>query len=105
MEITTQNQREIDLKFIGENLYVLRSRTQEFFSEQGRGALIIDHSLSGKPDPAAHYVPAPNLPEGNKDTRRMVQNYLPGAQFIIVLIKPGQLETSYQIDASSGSAV
>jgi hypothetical protein len=88
--------RQTDLNWIAENLAVLSSKTESLYREHGKGALLIDHNKAGT-EPNWHYLPAAELPREDGDTQRMVQRYDPEAQFVIVLLKSGDRQSSYQV--------
>ena len=90
-----QTDMQTDLNWIAENLDLLLLGGATFFEEHGRGAMVIDHSKSGVPDPPVHYVrdTEPNLPSY---TKRMLREYDPTTQAVVTMLKQGR-EDTYRI--------
>ena len=93
--------RDIDLKWINENLATLTLFARTNYQTVGRGVLVIDHSESGKTDPPVDYLPLLDLPADDEDTRRMVREYDPSEELIVLLMKPDDLVSSYRLTGAA----
>lgn len=93
-------QREADLDWIGEILPILWPLAQAQFKAYGRGAVVIDTTsvpLEGAGHPIM-YCPASLINEtGSEDERRMVAQYDPNKELLVILIKQGYTVSTYRL--------
>ncbi len=93
--------REDDKAWIHENLHVFWPLGRELFREHGRGAFVVDTTFQPRPD-AGHpfsYFPKEQLDKDDTDVMRMVREYKPAAEFVIVLLKQQERQSSYRVRA------
>jgi hypothetical protein len=94
-----QAERGADLTWISENLHVLWPLARQAYDEIGRGAVVVDTTLSlaGFGHPFG-YFPREMVEEyGNKDTLRMVLEYNPSWEMVTVLLKTENRSSSYRV--------
>ncbi len=97
--------RSRDLLWIQENYEIFWKAASEAFTDQGRGALYVDTTKrpTGKGNPFA-YFPQKTVEElEDKDVMRMVKNYDPHTEMVIVLIKSQERTSAYQIQLQKKS--
>jgi hypothetical protein len=94
-----QRERVLDQKWIAENLYVFEPAAQTAFAEQGRGALLVDTTVSpeGKGHPFKYASQAYIDEHGSEDDQRMVREYDPEREFVLVMLKPGDQVSTYRV--------
>ena len=97
-----RQERESDLAWIVANLDQFSVTAKRAFIEAGRCAIFVDTTIQLAPD-AAHpygYVLQVQIEEAaNDDTKRMVKEYDPLREFVVVLLKPGDRVSTYRISA------
>ena len=97
-------ERESDLGWIRENLDVFWTVSGLAFEDAGRGAIYVDTTIEPIPG-AGHpfgYFPQEQAQElYNDDTRRMVSEYDPTHELVLVLLKPYGHTSTYRIRAAS----
>ena len=92
----------LDLDWIKENLESLSRYAASEYRSKGRGALLIDHSLPRVADPRVYYIPESELPErDDPETKRMVEEYVPRKELVVVIMKPHNQASSYRVAASA----
>ncbi len=98
-----QKERAGDLAWIGENVHVFWPAAQQGFQESGRGALFIDTTTlvrheKGTSHPFV-YLPEKAIEEKESlaDALRMVHAYDPSWEFVSVLLKPQNRESTFRI--------
>jgi hypothetical protein len=93
-------ERQIDLDHIGEKLDQFRATAMSAFVASGRGAIFVDTTFEPSPG-AGHpfaYLAQEQVDEiGHEDTKRMVTDYDPVQELVVVLLKPGDRISTYRI--------
>jgi len=95
-------ERQSDLDWIAENLDVFRTAARVALKDAGRGAIVVD--TASRPIPGAGclfgYFPQQQVEEdGSQDTMRMVAEYDPTHELILVLLKSGSRTSTYRVQA------
>ena len=95
---TTKHDRDLDLRWIGDNIGVIGSSAVEGYAKHGRGAFFADHTKDGVV-PLVVYVPQSSgkLLDDDPDAARMVRDYNPETEFVIVIVKRGDRASSYRV--------
>ena len=85
-----RQERQADLGWIAENLDVFSAIASVAFENSGRGAIVVDTTSQAMPG-AGHpfgYFSQDQIEElGDEDTSRMVTEYEPAQEFVVVLLK------------------
>ena len=92
-------ERQSDMDWIGENFHIFWPAATAAFAEQGRGAIVIDTTSrpTGKGNPFA-YIPQEIVDQrDDEDIKRMVREYDPGQEFVVVLLKSGERTSTYRV--------
>lgn len=101
-----RRERQRDLDWIADNFHVFSPAAAAAFREQGRGALVVD--TTQRPTGAGHpfgYFPQEFLADkGDEDVNRMVREYEPTNEFVVVMLKPNDRMSSYRVQALTRSA-
>ena len=94
-----KRERNRDLEWIGDNLHIFWPAAQSALKEQGPGAVVVD--ITSRPTGEGHpfgYFPKEVLDElGDEDTRRMVQEYNPENEFVVLLLKSNDRTSTYRV--------
>jgi hypothetical protein len=93
-------ERQIDLDHIGEKLDQFRATAMSAFVASGRGAIFVDTTFEPSPG-AGHpfaYLAQEQVDEiGHEDTKRLVTEYDPVQELVVVLLKPGDRISTYRV--------
>ena len=93
-------EREADLGWIAENLDVFSAVASAAFEDEGRGAIVVDTTSQAMPS-AGHpfgYFSQEQIEElGDEDTSRMVAEYEPAQEFVVVLLKRDDHVSTYRV--------
>lgn len=95
-----QEQREADFAWIRENLPIFTIASQVAYEGSGRGALVVDTTVQPVPGighPFAYFTETQIAEHGDEDTQRMVEDYDPEQEFIIVLLKEEGRSSTYRV--------
>jgi len=95
-----QRERGRDMRWIGENLHILWPAATAAFKEQGRGALVVDTTLQpvpGRGNPFAYFSQVDLEPRHDEDINRMVREYGPEKEFVVVLLKSVERTSAYRV--------
>jgi hypothetical protein len=95
-----ERERAGDLNWIMENVDVFWPAAQLGFEELGRGALVVDITrlpVEGGGHPFGYFPQQMFEQEGDQDTRRLVREYEPHAEFVTVLFKTRDRVSSYRL--------
>jgi hypothetical protein len=88
-----------DLGWIAENLHIFWPAAEASFKESGRGAIVVD--TTSRPTREGNpfgYFPQEKLEEeDDEDIHRMVREYDPEREFVIVLIKSENRTSTYRV--------
>ena len=86
-------ERQRDMEWIGENLLIFGPVAAAAFDEEGRGAIVVD--ITSRPTGQGHpfgYVLQAEVEElDDEDIRRMVREYDPDHEFVVVMLGMGIL--------------
>jgi hypothetical protein len=95
-----RRERQADLGWIAENLDVFSAIASVAFENSGRGAIVVDTTSQAMPG-AGHpfgYFSQEQIEElGDEDTSRMVTEYEPAQEFVVVLLKPKDRASTYRV--------
>ena len=95
-------ERRHDLAWIDENVEIFWVAATAAFAESGRGAIVVDTTTQPTPD-AGHpfgYLSREQLEQdGDKDTKRMLSEYNPSRELVLLLLKPEYRTSTYRIRA------
>ncbi len=100
-----KKERIRDFLWIQENSEIFWKSATEQYKSEGRGALYVDTTKrpTGHGNPFA-YFPQKTVEElEDKDVIRMVKNYDPDTEIVIVLIKTQERTSAYQIQLQKRS--
>jgi len=70
------------------------------FEDAGRGAMVVDTTcqpVPGAGNPFVYLSQEQVEEQGNEDTRRMVAEYDPTQEFVVVLLKSGDRTSTYRV--------
>jgi len=99
-----QQERVHDQAWIAENLSIFEPAARTAFAEQGRGAFLVDTTVCppGQGHPFA-YEPQAYIDEhGDEDVQRMVREYDPEREFVLVMLKPYERVSIYRVQPREG---
>lgn len=95
-----QRERQSDLRWIRENLHVFIPAAKEGYEQAGRGALVVDTTVQPSPG-AGHpfgYSSQEQINEhDDEDIKRLVREYNPPSELVIVMLKPKDRTSSYRV--------
>ena len=89
-----------DLSWLSENLHVFWPAAQKQYQEQGRGAVVVDTTVQpveGKGNPFAYFPQEMVAEETDADVQRMVKQYDPEREMVVVLLKSEEKVSSYRV--------
>ena len=95
-----RRERLQDLSWIQENMHVFWPAAWQQYQEQGRGAIVVDTTVQPEPEWGNPFV---YLSQGeveeafDEDAQRMVQQYEPEQEIVIVLLKPEERVSTYRV--------
>lgn len=94
-----EKDREQDMVLIQENADVFQIASSSAFIEVGRGAVVVETTILDEDEwhPFAYYPQEVVELDFDEDTQRMVQEYEPFEEFVIVLLKPENRTSTYRI--------
>lgn len=97
-----RRERQQDFEWIRENLGVFMPAAFKGFQELGRGALVVNTLVrSGEHGHPIAYFPQAVIVTGNdEDLRRMVREYNPADEFVILLLKTQQRTSTYRVQVT-----
>ena len=75
------------------------------FAEQGRGAIVVDTTSrpTGEGHPFGYMPQAEVESRDDEDIKRMVREYDPQQQFVVVMLKPHDHISTYRVQARTSS--
>jgi hypothetical protein len=91
--------RQGDTEWIGENLHVFQPAASNAFKEYGRGAIVVDITSrpTGEGDPFGYFPQELVEAYEDEDINRMVREYNPEAELVVVLFKSENRTSTYRI--------
>ena len=96
-----RRERLRDFEWIGENLGSFWPLAKEVFKESGRGAIVVDTTSqpTGEGHPFGYFSQEDLEKFEDEDTDRILQNYDPEKEFVIMLLKSDDRTSTYRIQA------
>jgi hypothetical protein len=94
-----ERERAPDLDWISENLHVFWPVAQQGHEENGRGAIVVDTTQrpTGEGHPFGYFPQAMMEPTGDEDTLRMVKEYDPSWEMVVVHLKAHDRTSTYRV--------
>ena len=95
-----QQERQADLDWIGENLDVFWLAAETAFPDTQRGAIVVDTTVRPSPDagnPFACLACDQIKPYADEDTQRMLTEYDPARELVLVLLKKDHRTSTYRV--------
>jgi hypothetical protein len=92
--------RQADLAWIKENPDVFWTAATAAFEDTGRGAIVVDTTsqpVPGAGHPFAYFSQERVEERDNENTRRMVAEYDPTQELVLVLLKSGDRTSTYRV--------
>lgn len=93
-------ERESDLHWIKENLHLFQIAAKVAFADVGRGAIVVDTTIQPARDvghPFGYFAQEQIHEYGDTDVIRMVCDYDPTEEIVIVLLKTEKRTSAYRI--------
>ena len=92
-------ERQYDMEWIKENLYIFWPAATGAYVGLGRGAIIVD--TTSRPTGGGHpfgYFPQSFIDDYEyDDIKRMVREYDPDNELVVVMLKPGDHISTYRV--------
>ena len=94
-----EQERAGDLAWIHENLHIFWPAAQWGYETVGRGAIVVDTTSrpTGEGHPFGYLDQVTITQHGDKDAQRMVGEYDPTVEFVSVLLKPQDRQSTYRV--------
>ena len=95
-----QRERQGDLGWIAENLDAFSGIASVAFEHEGRGAIVVDvtrQPVPGVGHPFGYFSQEQIEEQGDEDITRMVAQYDPTQEFVIVLLKRDDHVSTYRV--------
>ena len=86
-----------DLGWIAGNMHVLFPAALEKFEASGRGCIVVDCTVVIKRGNRFAFVPQAEMPPDEPELARMVQEYEPGTQIVVHLLKRDDNTSTYRV--------
>src|SRR3954470_7883117 len=97
-----QEERQRDILWIKENMNIFWMVAFAAFNGSGRGAIVVDTTalpVEGMGHPYGYYLRTTIDEIGDANIKRLVREYRPEREFVIVLLKPEERTNSYRVQA------
>ena len=95
-----QQERQGDLAWVQENRELFRAVASLAFEDVGRGAIVVDTTIQpipGEGHPLAYFTQERVEEHGDQDTQRMVTEYDPETELVLVLLKSDNRTSTYRV--------
>ena len=95
-----RRERQGDLGWIAENLDVFSAIAFVAFEDEGRGAIVIDvtsQPVPGAGHPFGYFAQETIERQDDDDITRIVAEYDPTQEFVVVLLKPQNRTSTYRV--------
>jgi hypothetical protein len=95
-----RQERGDDLAWIEQNREVFWAVASLSFDDVGRGAIVVDTTLQpipGQGHPLAYFSQKQIEAQRDEDTKRMVAEYDPATELVLVLLKPNERSSTYRV--------
>jgi hypothetical protein len=99
-----QRERQADLDWINENLEVFCTAAKLAHGDEGRGAIVVDTTsqpIPGAGNPFAYFPQQLVKQHTDQDTQRMVADYDPAWELVLVLLKSDNRTSTYRVGVPS----
>ena len=100
MPIWARQERRRDLEWIDENVEIFWAAATAAFEESGRGAIVVDTTKQPALDsghPFGYLSQGQLEQDGDEDTKRMLLQYNPSRELVLLLLKPEYRTSTYRI--------
>ena len=97
-----RRERQRDMEWIRENLFIFWPAATAAYVKQGRGAIVVDTTsqpIRGKGNPFGYFPQAMIEARDDEDAKRMVREYDPDWEFVLVMLKPRDRASTYRVQA------
>jgi len=97
-----RRERQRDLEWIRENLFIFWPAATDAYVELGRGAIVVDTTqrpIPGLGNPFGYFIQAEIEKKDDEDAKRMVREYDPDREFVLVMLKPKDRTSIYRVQA------
>lgn len=94
-----KRERVSDMAWITENVHVFWPAAQKQYQALGRGAIVVDTTVrpTGAGHPFTYYTQGQIDEMGDEDAQRMIREYDPNLEMVILLLKPRDRMSVYRI--------
>jgi hypothetical protein len=94
-----RRERLRDMEWIRENYHVFSPAAAAAFVQQGRGAIVVDTTSrpTGEGNLFGYYPQALVDAKDDEDVKRMVREYDPTSELVVVMLKPGERMSTYRV--------
>ena len=95
-----RREREGDMEWIRENLYIFWPVATDAYVQAGRGAIIVDTTrrpLKGLGHPFSYFAQSFVEDRDVEDVKRLVREYDPDSELVVVMLKSGERISSYRV--------
>jgi hypothetical protein len=100
MPAWARQERQADMGWIGENFHVFWPTAKHAYQEFGRGLLVVDTTqqpIPGGGHPFGYFAQGQIEELDDEDTKRLVREYNPKKEFVVMLLKPEERTSSYRV--------
>ena len=100
-------ERQADFTWIGENLGIFRAAAADAFAGTGPGAIVVDTTslpVPGVGHPFGYFSQEQVNEYGDEDIKRMVAEYDPASELVLVLLKRGDCSSTYRVGTLQAGA-
>ena len=91
-----------DLEWITENLHIFWPAATDAYVELGRGAIVVDTTqqpIPGLGHPFGYFTQVQIEQKDDEDAKRMVREYDPDGEFVLMMLKPKDRTSIYRVQA------
>lgn len=93
-----ERERSGDLRWVVQNTHILWPAAQSAYATEGRGALVVDLTARLGTGHPFYYSPKADIAEhADADALRMVNQYNPQRELVIILLKSEQRTSTYRL--------
>lgn len=95
-----ERERSSDLQWVVENMHILWPAAQNAYASEGRSALVVDlTTLLGTGHPFLYSPKADIAEHTDTDALRMVNQYNPQRELVIILLKSDDRSSTYRVQS------
>ncbi len=95
-----KRERAQDIEWIRENLHIFWPAATDAYAQAGRGAIIVDAAqqpVEGLGHPFGYFAQSFVEERDIEDVKRMVREYDPDNEIVVVMLKSGERFSSYRM--------